>query len=85
MAVNPKPPDSLSVEEQTALARANLDRRIAVHRQEVAQLRGQLGDPDEAWRRFVRETFDREALLATYAAYLDNPHEWLEEDAATNG
>ena len=41
-----------------------LQRRIAEHRAEVARLRAELGDPEEALSAFVREHLDRDALAA---------------------
>jgi hypothetical protein len=69
-----------SYEEQVAAARANLERHIAEHHREVARLRAEFGDPDNAWRRFVRETFDRDALIATYEEYAADPAGWLDQD-----
>lgn len=82
MAVTSEVPRPLSVEEQTALADAILERHIAEAQAERERLRAELGDPEEAWRQFVRETFDRDALIVTYEEYLANPHDWLDGDAA---
>lgn len=54
----------LSYEEQVAIARANLVRGMAEHRERIARFEAERGDPAEALDKFVRETFDRNSLLA---------------------
>ena len=55
-----------------------LQRRILEHKEEMARLREEFGDPEEALRAFMREAFDPQALQETYEEYLRNPFAWLE-------
>jgi hypothetical protein len=57
-----------------------LQRRIAEHRLEVARLRQELGDPEEAMRRFVESTFSPEALIETFAEMFRDG-EWIGDNA----
>jgi len=54
----------------------SLEKRLAAHKEEVARLREELGDPAEALDALVREIFDRDALLATYEEYLKEEGLW---------
>jgi hypothetical protein len=40
-----------------------LEQRIKEHREEVERLREQIGDPEEALSRFVRDRFEGQALV----------------------
>lgn len=80
MVTKRQPPPELTYDEQVAIARANLDRHIAEVQAERDRLLDQGIDPEEEWKRFVRETFDRESLIDAYRAYIANPYEWLEHD-----
>lgn len=54
-----------STAQTTPLARAGrLEQRIREHQEEVALLRAQIGDPQEALFRFVRERFEVQALVS---------------------
>jgi hypothetical protein len=57
-----------------------LQRRIELHRAEVARLRAEQGDPAAALARFMRETFSEEALAETYAEYVRAGHGWMDRD-----
>lgn len=58
----------------------DLDRRLAEHREEVARLREQLGDPEEALSAFIREHFDRDALEQAVRATFDEMGAWCDDD-----
>ena len=67
--------------EKTAMATKIADVRlspglaelIGEHRAEVARLRAEVGDPEEALSAFVREHFDQDALAFAYDAMLRYP------------
>jgi len=48
-----------------------LEQRLREHKEEVARLREEFGDPAEALAQFMRERFDIEALL---------PDDWSPDD-----
>jgi hypothetical protein len=64
-----------------------LQRRIALHRAEVARMRAERGDPAAALARFMRDTFSEEALAETYADYVRAGHAWMdpENNASKDG
>lgn len=70
--------------------------RVEAHRAYLARLRQEQSDPLEALSAFIRKTFDRDALLATYEEYrnggryerddrdfqsLEDPDEWDSDHA----
>lgn len=57
-----------------------LDRHIEEARAEAARFRAEHGDPVEALHAFIRETFDREALIETYEEYLNGDRGLPEPD-----
>lgn len=57
-----------------------LEQRIKEHREEVARLRQQFGDPGEAWSKFIRERFDFPALIPAQPHIGDSKTFWWEED-----
>jgi hypothetical protein len=66
MVAEHKPLPELTYEEQIALARANFERNQEAHRKWVAEWIAENGDPAEALHAFVRETFDKDALLQAW-------------------
>jgi hypothetical protein len=66
--------------ERNLLSRA-LRRRIELHREYLARLRAEGGDPDAALADFLRKTFSEEALAETYAEYVREGHSGLGQDA----
>ena len=61
-----------------------LARRIAEQQVEIERLQDELGDPEEALKRFMRETFDYDALIQTYEEYLANRGLLDERDDASS-
>lgn len=61
--------------------------RIAEHQAERARLREEFGDPEAALDAWVRETFDRDALIATYEEYMKGEGLWdeVDDDPIANG
>ena len=53
---------------------------IEEHRAEVARLRAEFGDPEEALSAFVREHFDPDALALAYDAMLRHPGAWPDDE-----
>ena len=51
-----------------------IERRLQEHQAEIARLRAEFGDPAEALDAFIRETFNREAIIETYEEYLNEGH-----------
>ena len=72
--------DAMTVQLSRRIPSPVLLRRIEEQRAAIARFREQHGDPDELLRRFMRETFEPDALVATYADYLRDEHAWLERD-----
>jgi hypothetical protein len=58
---------------------------IEAHRANVPRLRAEFGDPEEALSAFVREHFDRDALMAAYEAMLHCPGAWAEDEDEIEG
>lgn len=57
-------------EQTTGLTPAEiLDLHIQEHREEMARFQEEHGDPEEAMRKFMRETFEVEAFDQTYREY----------------
>jgi hypothetical protein len=60
--------------------------RIAEHRLEVARLREELGDPEEALRRWVEKNFTPEALNQTFAEmFRDGQWRRVDDDDVVDG
>jgi len=57
-----------------------LDRHIEENRVEAARFRAEHGDPAEALSSFIRETFNREAVIEAYEEYLNEGHGTPEPD-----
>ena len=58
-----------------------LEERIKQHKEEVARLREQFGDPEEALFQFVREHFSPEAFVPDDQPLRDsNGMTWEEDD-----
>jgi hypothetical protein len=72
MVAERKPQTELSYEEQVAIARANLQRNIDETLRIAAEYEAEHGDPGKALDEFVREHFDRDALLHAWK-------EWRQE------
>ena len=53
---------------------------IEEHRAEVARLRAEFGDPEEALSAFVREHFDPDALVLAYESMLRYPGTWTDDE-----
>lgn len=70
----------MAVKNPTHLPNPTLDRHIEENRAEVARFRAEHGDPAEALRAFIRETFDREAVIEAYEEYLNEGHGTPEPD-----
>jgi hypothetical protein len=71
----------------TARPLPSLEQRIAAHKEEVARFRAEHGDPAEALDAFIRETFDRGALIRTYEEYMAGESLWEESavDLSSDG
>lgn len=57
-----------------------LERLLARHRDEAQRLRDQLGDPDEALGRIVRDTFDAASLAEAFRDLTEGGSVW-DDDA----
>ena len=55
---------------QESRVSASLERRIEANRAAIARFRAEHGDPAEALHKFMKETFDEDALIRTYEEYL---------------
>ncbi len=58
-----------------------LERRIEEHKAEVARLRAELGDPQEAFSAFIREHFDLESLLPDDPSRTDARVTWWDDES----
>ena len=60
---------------------------IEAHRADIPRLRAEFGDPAEALDAFIRETFDRDALIRTYEEYMAGESLWEESavDLSSDG
>lgn len=75
----------MAVEVKRPPRPASLERALALHREEAARLREELGDPGEALSAFVRATFDREALEEVYDELLRGGSFWADDEAELDG
>lgn len=57
-----------------------LERRIKEHKAEVARLRAELGDPQEAFSAFVRSHFTLEALLSDDPSSTNARTTWWDDE-----
>src|SRR5215204_3919898 len=71
---------SMSVQLERNTPSPALQRRIALHRTQVARRRAEQGDPVAALAQFMRVTFSEEALAETYADYLRAGRAWMDRD-----
>ncbi|MGH2559126.1 MAG: hypothetical protein ACRDJH_08680 [Thermomicrobiales bacterium] len=66
MVAERKSQAELTYEEQVAIARANLERHIAEVNRVADEWEAERGDPAVALDEYVREHFDRDALLEVW-------------------
>ncbi len=70
-----------TVPARTPAQAARLEQRIKEHRAEVERLREETGDPDAALSAFVRERFERQALVPDDAPARDvSGFPWEDDD-----
>lgn len=66
--------------ESAPVLSERLQQRIEEHKAEVARLREELGDPQEALSAFVREHFSLEALLPDDPSRPVETSLWLDDE-----
>lgn len=65
----------------TAVTQAErLAQLIKEHKEEVARLRAEIGDPAEALDKFVRDTFDLESFFPDPPSQEEPWERWAEDD-----
>ncbi len=65
----------------TSMHTPALERLLARHREEAVRLREQLGDPDEALGRIVRDTFDAATLAEAFRDLTAGGSIWDDDEA----